>query len=606
MRNTRKKIFAYLILLCVLFINWQSIFANQTFQNNLLKADLRKSAIGGVKLTLYTKKPYNDSVVANKKNDFEYVILMPETSNSLTVKPSVISVSDVVKSVDIKTQQYENKLKGYTKITILTSKPIEIMPEVKTMATSLSENDYKELLAQASKKQITPVKKEVKPIEAKKELTKPVPKAQTKTSISKITTPVLAQKTVKKLTSAKSIKEKPVYKVPVAQPKRAEIPKSLAPAKPIETKIPIVQKKVTKEEIIPAQPAKTTLETKVSPEVKTTEVKTTEVKSPEVKEISAPIKYSGKFKKYKRIIKNNIYTICGGLFAAGLLLLLFIIKRNAKNFHKQKETFTSQLKEQPLPVTDYTENISEEMDWKEKFQTYVDTKQAQESASSDSEELETNIQENPELDGLFINEYPTENIPEEVTVEDISYQEVKEEGPQEEFEPDYFIENELTEEGEFPENYILPSEEISEEKIDEIFQEDENYPVFEESQPVTYSEEFPYEQPENIEDLVQEEYLQEVEQPEEQKQEGEVIKSEFAIDDEKGFYLVDFENTTALVGHIGEEFFVLKRFDNIIDGQIQARLNERKENVSSYMTKVGSFKALIEVAPDNMNLLIEL
>jgi len=83
LKNTRINKIFYLLLICILVIKVQysfvtQAFADQTFENNLLKADFQKNSLGGVKLNLYTNKPYNDKVVVNKKSDFEYVVLMPE------------------------------------------------------------------------------------------------------------------------------------------------------------------------------------------------------------------------------------------------------------------------------------------------------------------------------------------------------------------------------------------------------------------------------------------------------------------------------------------------------------------------------------------------
>ena len=109
----------YIILAGIVLIAAQIVLAkDELFQNNLLKMDVNKTPTGALKVTLYTKKPYKDSVVVNKKSDNQYVIYLPETANSLTAKPSLNSVSSVVQNVEVKTQQYSPQLeqKGYTKI----------------------------------------------------------------------------------------------------------------------------------------------------------------------------------------------------------------------------------------------------------------------------------------------------------------------------------------------------------------------------------------------------------------------------------------------------------------------------------------------------------
>ena len=60
------------------------------------------------------------------------------------------------------------------------------------------------------------------------------------------------------------------------------------------------------------------------------------------------------------------------------------------------------------------------------------------------------------------------------------------------------------------------------------------------------------------------------------------------------------------MGRIEDEIFILKKFEEKINAPIQARLNERKGNSTNYMTKIGSFKAIVEVTPKKMDLLIEL
>ena len=109
-------------------------------------------------------------------------------------------------------------------------------------------------------------------------------------------------------------------------------------------------------------------------------------------------------------------------------------------------------------------------------------------------------------------------------------------------------------------------------------------------------------------ETLQEEFLiqQEPEEEEEEEEGDEYIQSQFKIDEDKSFYLIDFEGSTALVGQIGEEIFALKRFEDPIKGALQVRLNEKKGIISPFMVKADKFKALVEVSPESMNLLIEL
>ncbi|MDD3436914.1 MAG: hypothetical protein PHC64_07180 [Candidatus Gastranaerophilales bacterium] len=476
--------------------------------------DFSSTSTGGVKVILYTGKPYKDSVVVNKKSDSEYVILMPETSNSMTSAPILNSVIGTVKGVNVKTQQYENQIKGYTKITVSTLKPVEVVPQVQTLNTSaynLSENDYNELLAQTAKKETKTVKPTEKPVIKTKTVT-----IQPKTAVVKPKVkPVIAiQKTVKTMPIKTNV-QKPIVKQ--AEQKSAET-KTVKPTVTVPTPTPTPT--VSPEPVMPppqqVQPAQPI------------------VMPPIAEPVSMP-ENVGWFKKFENILRANFYAVLLFLLGSFVILLLVVRKINS-NHSRQKEIFKANLDEKPLSTTDYAEKISEDMTWKEKFQTYVDAQQPQpEQTDINKQEV---VEDNQELDDLFSEEIPYIQ-PVEKVEQDISLYEL----PQEEL-PDFT-------------------------DIDELFGEEN-----EEETGVIES--------------------------------SEIIKSEFAIDEDKGFYLVDFEDSTALVGHIDEEIFVLKRFDNKVEGILQARLDEKTAQSSNYMTKVGNFKALVKVTPNDMNLLIEL
>lgn len=83
---------------------------------------------------------------------------------------------------------------------------------------------------------------------------------------------------------------------------------------------------------------------------------------------------------------------------------------------------------------------------------------------------------------------------------------------------------------------------------------------------------------------------------------GLIVKSGFNIDKNRGFYLVNLDGETALIGRIKEEVFVLKKFDRPVEKPLQVR----KDNPNVYMVKTDGFKSLVEVNENNMGVLIEL
>ena len=83
---------------------------------------------------------------------------------------------------------------------------------------------------------------------------------------------------------------------------------------------------------------------------------------------------------------------------------------------------------------------------------------------------------------------------------------------------------------------------------------------------------------------------------------GLIVKSGYNIDSEKGFYVVNIDGVSALVGRIKDSIFVLKKFDQVVDKPIQVRL----DHGTVYIVRVGGFKCLVDVSKDKMGTLIEI
>lgn len=83
---------------------------------------------------------------------------------------------------------------------------------------------------------------------------------------------------------------------------------------------------------------------------------------------------------------------------------------------------------------------------------------------------------------------------------------------------------------------------------------------------------------------------------------GLIVKSGYNIDSEKGFYVVNLDGVSALVGRIKDNIFILKKFDYVVDKPLQVRLDYG----SVYIVKVGGFKCLVDVAKEKMGTLIEI
>ena len=81
---------------------------------------------------------------------------------------------------------------------------------------------------------------------------------------------------------------------------------------------------------------------------------------------------------------------------------------------------------------------------------------------------------------------------------------------------------------------------------------------------------------------------------------GLIVKTGCNIDEDRGFYIVNLDGTSALVGRIREDVVVLKKFDDTSERKLQVRHD--KDTI--YMVKTEGFKSLIDA--NNMGVLVEL
>ncbi len=81
------------------------------------------------------------------------------------------------------------------------------------------------------------------------------------------------------------------------------------------------------------------------------------------------------------------------------------------------------------------------------------------------------------------------------------------------------------------------------------------------------------------------------------------VKSGYNINKNSGFYLInDNDGKSSLVGSINNNITVLKEYN----GDVNARLQVRKDEENVYMVRLGSDRFLVEVSGDKMGVLIEL
>ena len=93
---------------------------------------------------------------------------------------------------------------------------------------------------------------------------------------------------------------------------------------------------------------------------------------------------------------------------------------------------------------------------------------------------------------------------------------------------------------------------------------------------------------------------------EEIKEEDITMLTEAKINDTTSLYLVNYDNFSSLVGHIGDDYFVVKKFDEIVNSKIILKETEKLKDSTRYLVRVGRSKMVVEVTENSMNRLLDL
>jgi hypothetical protein len=78
------------------------------------------------------------------------------------------------------------------------------------------------------------------------------------------------------------------------------------------------------------------------------------------------------------------------------------------------------------------------------------------------------------------------------------------------------------------------------------------------------------------------------------------LLSELHITPTRGFYLTTNDDAFALFGYTGDKVFLLKKFDDLTQINLQARFYEKDGNVDLYIVRLDSYKAMIAISDAGM------
>lgn len=630
--------------------------------NSIVQLDLKKSSNNAVDLTFFTTTQYQDNIIVRKKSDNKYVVLMPKVLTSNNSSPDLSGVKDLVSHIDVKSINESGN--AYTKVTLITTKPLEIKTHSqKSAPASAEQQEYKTLIAKANaikhnpsknntaeSPKVTPVvnKQETKTTEVKPKdlkINQAEQKPKNNNKINQITDKIQSQ--------TKEIKDSITNKA--AESKKDELSKNVPDIIPANE--PVKVENAPKQEASNIPPVAVKNVSLVS-KLKTKTIST--------------------IKEVKHKMPVNIPTALAFILIPllGIYTVIKLIKASLIKSNVLKESFINNLAEKPVKLDTLKYNNivnNEELTWQQKYQKYLDAT-AQPVSRGDKKGNYTFIKQpapieekRQSLEQMFTEmaEAQEDSIMPEIVEIHNEEDKIKEELHNTVKFKSFAQNNAMTNDLNMSrrnkvksrfKKYDIPKAKKVQKNVDlgnsllhsnprklenaelnvsdikgkgiEVDPNDYVMSSVEEFFSLLDKEQQAKEEAAKITNPVASS-LSQIKPSIKMKKEpaspasksmttnpivklraetkdsylnGLIVKSGFNIDENKGFYVVSLDGTSALIGRIKDEVFVLKKFDNTIDKPLQVRHD--KDNV--YMVKAADFKSLVEVNEDKMGVLIEL
>ena len=654
----KSKIIGIALLLAIASAPVSGTFANGG--NNLVQLDLKKSSNNSVNVTLFTSNGYNDNVMVRKKSDNKYVILIPKVQSSGYSASNLNGVRDLVSNVDVKTVNDTNG--GYTKVTLITTKQLDIKTSAqKSSPVTEEQKEYKTLIAQANAvknnigKQETPQQKHAQ----KTEITVNKAAASVTQKTNKTTTQTDSAKQIEKQKNAPKIKltevnpqakkekqDRQIRRAQLAEliqevkqekiaehiPDKTVVPAVPAPA-PVVNNVPVQEVKDIKEMPKVEQPKKTSILSKIKHKAKkglkpvgitlaslfglifisrlirAIAATTKEVKASFVEQLAQNHSNSESFKynnitdddelswqeKYKRYLDASAKPVPRAGNKGNYTFIKTpaepVRKLNKKRNDLEKmvteiaKSRTNEIQPEIVEVQNEDDAIQKAI----KFKAFDSHRATLDTTSRDKirsrfkkyeNELLLHEQKNVELGKSILHSNPRKLKDANLDVADVDKNRIK-------YDPSDYIMSSVDE-------YLSILDKESEKAPQQV--SIEQTPVLPAVKAIDKTE---------IRPIAKSQTNPITKQHSETKASylnGLIVKSGYNIDNNKGFYIVNVDGKSALIGKVNDEVFVLKRFDSNVTNPIQVR----HDNANVYMVKAGGFKSLVEVTNDKMGVLIEL
>lgn len=360
------------------------ISVNADSASNLLKMDVKRStAADTVDVTFYTTGSNYNSVVT-RKSDNKYVVLLPNTSGSASIVPSLGGVKDLISDINVKS--VDDGIGGYTKVTFSTTKPVKIQTFTKkTEPLTKAQEEYKNMIAKHDSVpairvgQTNNASANTKPVS---NTTKTTTQQPAKPAVNK-TTQTNTQKPVAKTEAKPSDSYKTVSK-PKAQviqlkpqasqpkPQTAKPKADVVAQKPVENVQPKVNVPTENQAVNDVKPVEET------PKAAPVENNVTE--TTDTNEIASKFKIEDKIDSFG-LSKSKLRKIplIGGLIVLGLFLFVglfnLLVRMAAKSSQEFRKLFDTPVSRPSGIDKEELETImnDESLNWQEKYKRYTET-----------------------------------------------------------------------------------------------------------------------------------------------------------------------------------------------------------------------------------------
>lgn len=622
-------------------------------ENNLVQLDLKKASNNSVNVTLFTSGGYNDNVMVRKKSDNKYVILIPKVQSSGYSASSLNGVRDLVSNVDVKT--VSDTSGGYTKVTLITTKPLDIKTSTqKSSPVTEEQKEYKTLIAQANAVKNNIGKQEPPQHKVQK----------TEVTVNKAPAQPKKEQTQNKKTDNKTVTA-PKIKLTEVNPKKQEVKDRLVRREQLSNWINEVKQEKQTQKINEAVP-----KTDISSNIPTAPIANGETVK-EMAEMPHPIvQKTSVLHKIKTKLLNGIHNtgkpIKYSILAILGLIILSKLFRGAKNtVQAVRSSYVDQLAQNySEPDNANANSLADEegISWQERYQRYLDKSakpvprankkgnyafiktpaEPVRKLNKKRQDLERMIQDVsatkfPEIEPEIV-ESEDSAIPKTIKFKAFDRHASLDMSSRDKIKSRFKkYENELPlheqKNIELGKSALHTNRRRLKDANLDVADVDKTPRIKYEPQEYIMSsadELFSIIDKENVErkaklDMAKAELAknnafkpqnEEIKRPARQTNpiaqtrketkdsylNGLIVKSGYNIDQNKGFYIVNLDGKSALIGKVNDEVFVLKKFDKNITNPIQVR----HDNANVYMVKAGDFKSLVEVNNDKMGVLIEL